>query len=333
MLDADPVSVHRCEAGDYHLRWRHTQPGSRVTISVLEDHRDLGSSRELAQVEGETARLGGLPRDRRHLFQLRDEHGHEVLLAERTLPLEGSPNFRDLGGYQTEDGRRVKWGYLYRSGQLSKLSGHDRALLQHVALDVVCDFRRMEEQERDPSRLPDPGPDVLSLCITPGSNASFFSQAGTSDMLDRQAMFNFMVEINRDFVLEQCDAYSQMFQALLAQEDTRMLVHCAAGKDRTGFAAALLLMVLGVPRKTVMEDYLLTGEYFIAEKQLDYLRAKYEMDLEAERLLPVLQVYPEYLQAAFDAIDEEFESLENYLEQALGVDTAQQELLRRRYLY
>jgi protein-tyrosine phosphatase len=333
MLDADPVSVHRCEQGDYHLRWRHRQPGTRVTISVIDNPAEPGSAREVESVQGESARLPGLARDRRHLFHLRDELGHEALLAERTLPLEGSPNFRDLGGYQTEDGRRVKWGYLYRSGQLSRLSDLDRALLADVALDVVCDFRRQEEQERDPSLLPQPGPQLLSLSITPGSNASFFSQAGDSDAVDRQAMFDFMVDINRDFVLEQCDAYSRMFRALLAREDTRMLVHCAAGKDRTGFAAALLLLVLGVPRETVMQDYLLTAQYFIAEQQLQYLRDKYEMDLEAENLMPVLQVFPEYLQAALDTIDEEFDSVEDYLEQALGVEPEQQELLRRRYLY
>ncbi len=123
-----------------------------------------------------------------------------------------------------------------------------------------------------------------------------------------------------------------MFEALLSRDDTRMLVHCAAGKDRTGFAAALLLTVLGVPREVVLQDYLLSGEYFIAEEQLDYLRAKYGMNLEADLLLPVLRVAPEYLQAAFDAIDEEFASFEAYLEEALGVNAAQQEELRRRYL-
>ena len=333
MLDAEPVSVHRCEEGDYHLRWRHERPGTRVTISVIDDHREPHNSRTVEEVEGESLRLGGLPRDRRHLFHLRDEHGHEALIAERSLPLQGSPNFRDLGGYLAEDGRRVKWGYLYRSGQLSTLSERDLALLGDVALDVICDFRRVEEQDRDPSLLPEPGPEIVSVPIIPGSNASFFSAAGGETEIDRQGMFDFMVEINRNFVLEQCEAYARMFEALLSREDTRMLVHCAAGKDRTGFAAALLLTVLGVPRQTVMQDYLLSAEYFIAEKQLDYLRAKYRMDLEAEHLLPVLQVFPEYLQAAFDAIEEEFDSFEGYLEEALGVTAAQQEELRRRYLY
>ncbi len=198
MLDADPVAVHRCEDGDYHLRWRHEKPGTRVTVSVIDDHREPDRSRQVEEVAGESIRLGGLPRDRRHLFHLRDEHGHEAIIAERTLPLRGSPNFRDLGGYRAEDGRRVKWGYLYRSGQLSHLSDEDIDLLADVALDVVCDFRREEEQERDPSRLPEPGPEIVSVPITPGSNASFFSAAGTDDAVDRQGMFDFMVEINRD---------------------------------------------------------------------------------------------------------------------------------------
>jgi protein-tyrosine phosphatase len=257
----------------------------------------------------------------------------ELHTRRRCLPLQGTPNFRDIGGYTSADGRTVKWGYLFRSGQLSALSELDRSLLAELGLNVVCDFRRVEEQERDPSNLPDPGPQVVSLPIAPGSNGSFLEQAGSSWEADRQAMFDFMVEINRDFAVQQVQTYASMFDVLLQSEDTRMLVHCAAGKDRTGFAAAIILLALGVSRATVMEDYLLTAQYFHPLREIDRLREKYDMqDLETEALLPVLEVHPEYLQAAFDAIDAEFASLEDYLHQALGVDAEKLELLRARYL-
>ncbi|MCZ6829980.1 MAG: tyrosine-protein phosphatase [Gammaproteobacteria bacterium] len=251
----------------------------------------------------------------------------------RRLPLQGTPNFRDMGGYLSTDGRRVKWGYLFRSGQLSNLSASDQALLGELGLDVVCDFRRTEEQQRDPSRLPEPGPRVVSLPITPGSNDSFLDQASSHWQADRRLMFDFMLDINRDFALQQGEIYACMFDLLLQSEDTRMLVHCAAGKDRTGFAAAIILLALGVSRELVMEDYLLSAHYFHPAREIERLRDKYGMEeLETEALLPVLEVHPEYLQAAFDAIDAEFASLEDYLDRHLGVDADKRALLRSRYL-
>ncbi len=249
----------------------------------------------------------------------------------RHLPFEGTPNFRDLGGYITHDGRSVRWGYLFRSGQLSKLNQRDQQLLGSLELDVVCDFRRVEEQERDPSLLPEPGPRTVSLSISPGSNDRFFSEA-TENLVNAQAMFNFMVDINRDFALEQSHAYSEMFRHLLQDQPTRMLFHCAAGKDRTGFAAAIILLALGVSRDQVMADYMLTADYFLPHREMDRLAQKYEMDLPPETMLPVLEVHPQYLQAAFDAINAEFDSLEHYLEDVLGVDNQKREQLRSHYL-
>jgi protein-tyrosine phosphatase len=333
MLLTDSVSLQRREDGEYHLQWRHSHPNTSVTVSVVEDHCEPSNYRSLEQVRDSGTRIGGLHPERRHLFHLRDQHGNETLVAERGMPFEGTPNFRDFGGYHTSDGRRVKWGYLYRSGQLSGLTECDLRLLSSLDLDVVCDFRRVEEQERDPSQLPSPGPDVVSLSITPGSNSGFLTEASSYENTDRQAMFDFMVEINRDFALQQAQAFGRMFELLLRGEGTRMLVHCAAGKDRTGFAAAIVLLALGVPRATVMADYLLTAEYFKPESELGRLRAKYDMDLEAEVMMPVLEVYPEYLQSALDAIDEQFASVDDYLERQLGVDASAREALRNLYLY
>ena len=206
--------------------------------------------------------MSGLAPANRHFFRVRDQHGTEVLAAERKLGMQGTPNFRDFGGYHTIDGRLVKWGFLFRSGQLSNLSDQDVALLATLKLDLVCDFRRLEEQEADPSRLPVSNPPrIASLPISPGSNAQFFEQLG-GQFGDRQAMFDFMVDINRDFAEAQSETYAQMFREILDVEDARFLVHCAAGKDRTGFAAAIILLALGVSQEVVMQDYMLTQRFF-----------------------------------------------------------------------
>jgi protein-tyrosine phosphatase len=124
-----------------------------------------------------------------------------------------------------------------------------------------------------------------------------------------------------------------MFSEILAAPDARFLVHCAAGKDRTGFAAAIILLALGVPREVVMRDYLLTARYFQPERELDRLRQKYQLEhMVAEAILPMLEVHEDYLGIALQHIDENYGSVEEYLEQALGVGPAELAELRGRYL-
>ncbi len=335
MLISEAVNIWRDAEGDYHLEWDSSAAGARVAVEALaeqphtvEHYQDDAVAR---------ARVSGLPENRRHYFRLCDEHGNQVLAAERKLDMEGAPNFRDFGGYPTEEGRQVKWGYLFRSGRLSTLTDRDLDLLASLELDLVCDFRRVEEQESDPSRLPrERGPRIASLPIIPGSNSRFFEEiekGGGEREFGRQAMFDFMVEINRDFAEGQRETYARMFREILAQEEARFLVHCAAGKDRTGFAAAMVLLALGVPRELVMRDYMLTGRFFDPAREIKRLKRKYGMEhLEAEAVLPMLEVHEDYLARALSTIDENYGSVENYLAQALGVGHAELAELRGRYL-
>lgn len=331
MLISDAVHIWREPDGDYHIEWQVTEPGTEVTVESLAADGNLQLHYRQESLPG--ARLVGLPPARRHFFRLRDQHGNEVLATERRLGMDGAPNFRDFGGYRTAAGQQVKWGFLFRSGQLSGLSEQDVELLASLELDLVFDFRRIEEQETELSRLPhQPRPRVVSLPIIPGSNSRFFEEAG--EQSDKPgAMFEFMLEINRDFAGPQAATYGRMFSEILAQPDARFLVHCAAGKDRTGFAAAIILLALGVSRDVVMRDYMLTQKFFLPENELDRLRKKYEMEhIEVEAILPMLEVHEDYLSRALATIDEQFGSIEAYLRDALGVGEAEVAELQRRYV-
>ena len=330
MLISDAVHIWRESDGDYHIEWRASHPDTQVTVEPLANNPKVSTH---YSGDSERVRMSGLEPTSRHYFRLRDQHGTEVLAAERKLGMQGTPNFRDFGGYSTVDGRWVKWGFLFRSGQLSNLSDQDVELLASLELDLVCDFRRLEEQEGDPSRLPQNNPPrIASLPIIPGSNSRFFEQA-EGQMGDRQAMFDFMMEINRDFVEAQARPYARMFSEILEVEDARFLVHCAAGKDRTGFAAAIILSALGVSRELVMHDYMLTRRFFHPQLEIDRLRQKYQMQqMDTESILPMLEVHEDYLACALLAIEQSFPSLEVYLEEALGVGPAEVAQLQARYL-
>ena len=331
MLISDAVLIWREPEGDYHIEWQVTEPGTKVTIEPLASAGEM--KLHYCPQSGHRARFEGLAPARRHFFRLRDQHGTEVLATERRLGMAGAPNFRDFGGYAAAGGRRVKWGSLFRSGQLSGLSDQDVDLVASLALDLVFDFRRLEEQKSDLSRLPAaPGPRVVSLPIIPGSNSRFFEEAGEQSE-GPAAMFEFMCEINRDFAGPQAETYARMFSEILAAPDARLLVHCAAGKDRTGFAAAIMLLALGVSRDVVMADYLLTARYFKPDRELGRLRQKYQLEhMVAEAILPMLEVHEDYLAVALDHIEQNYSSVEQYLKRALGVGPAAFAELRARYL-
>jgi len=331
MLISDAVHIWREPGGDSHVEWQASRPDTEVTVEPLA--ADGGVEAHYSEDSQRRARLCGLPPGSRHYFRLRDQHGTEVLATERKFGMQGTPNFRDFGGYRSADGRQVKWGFLFRSGQLSSLSDQDVELLASLGLDLVCDFRRQEEQESDPSRLPrQRRPRVASLPIVPGSNSRFFEEAG-GDFTGRDAMFEFMVEINRDFAESQTATYARMFREILEVDDARFLVHCAAGKDRTGFAAAIILLALGVPREVVMRDYMLTARYFNPLREMDRLRRKYQMDhMDAASIMPMLEVHEDYLERALQVIEQNYDSVEAYLEEALGLGAIGLAELRARYL-
>jgi protein-tyrosine phosphatase len=255
-------------------------------------------------------------------------------MASRTLPLEGAVNLRDFGGYATADGREVRLGRLFRSGTLTHLSPAAQREFRALDVRLICDLRRSDEAAAEPTPFPGDGPRRLEIPIDPGSAVAMRERLHR-DRLSLRERIDFMVAINRDLAREHADDYARMFEGLLELEEGGFLVHCAAGKDRTGFACALILHALGVPEETVIDDYLLTNEAMDYEGYvLPKLVARFEPDAvpDRESVMALAGVRPEYLRAAYDAIEAEFEGVEHYVERAVGLDASARSLLRRRLL-
>jgi protein-tyrosine phosphatase len=256
-------------------------------------------------------------------------------LAERQLSLQGTPNFRDLGGYEAQDGRRLKWGKLYRSSKLSELTDVDINYVRRLGLTLICDFRQVLEQELEPTSLGGEGSHTIaSLPVTPGSSSSFMENLHKGIIaVDDSA--GFMEDINRDFVANQMPRYAEMFQLLLVG-DQQLLIHCASGKDRTGFGAALILDVLGVSEEAIVDDYLLTNTYLPVEKEIERLSKEFSDQagsaVSEELLRPMLEVRPEYIRACFEEIKKRYESKEHFYESALCLDNSKVAKLKDRYL-
>jgi len=244
-------------------------------------------------------------------------------VRRRHVEMDGASNFRDLGGYATEDGHHVRWGLFFRSDDLSELSDADLERLRGLGIRLVCDFRGADERAAAPDRLPavDP-PAVAELAI---SDPSFSGQAlresitsGDAD-LDLRAV---LVEANRLFATRFAPQYAAMFDRITRPENLPALLHCTAGKDRTGFASALVLRSLGVPMQTVGEDFLLTNTYTAAkiDRTLWMIRLVSLFRADPERIRPALGVEPEYLEAAFAEITAGWGSFDAYRRDALGLD-------------
>lgn len=263
-----------------------------------------------------------------------------IVVAERRVELEGAPNFRDLGGYETEDGRRVRWGELYRSGALADLTPADINTIDDMGVELVCDLRSDGEVEEDPDpelagtesvRLPvlDESTDVQAITEA--------ILAGDLSDLSPELLVEGMPVIATEFP----ESWRTMLERLADDASRPTVVHCTAGKDRAGWASALVLRALGVPEETVMEDYLLSNEY-LAESNaatLDQVRPIVagaqgipEDEVDLSNLEAVLTVRPEYLQAAFDAVEEQYGDFETYLTEGLGVDQATLDALREQLL-
>lgn len=340
MFDLAACHVVRTGDGDYRLHWDGADSLHRVAVYMADtpdrfyDGNDLGTP--LLYTSERTVHIANPDTSVRHFFCLEGDNGELAITAERQLPIEGSPNFRDLGGYETFDGRRLKWGQLYRSGKLSELTDTDVHRLNRLGLTLVCDFRHALEQELQPSRLhPQSDATRASLPVTPGSLQAFIEglHRGVVHVDDSAQL---MQAINREFVGGQLPQFAEMFRLLLL-EDQPVLIHCASGKDRTGFGAALILDVLGVEEDHIFEDYLLTNKYLAIDEEVERLTTGFRdqtgQPLSEELVRPLLEVRPEYLAACFEEITARYASKEHFFETALDLDEQKLAVLRERYLH
>jgi protein-tyrosine phosphatase len=253
----------------------------------------------------------------------------------RRLSFSGVRNFRDLGGYKTVDGRTVRWGLLYRSDGLHKLTDADLISLSALGLHQIVDFRSQFEKERETDRLSDElSMRVVEIPILDNSTEKFRgSRKELVQNLKKIDAAEFMLHANVEFASRFTPEIRQFIDVLLSSEGRPILFHCTAGKDRTGFAAAILLRLLGVPHDVVMEDYLLTNQYFYTSHRWNLVLLRF---LRGKQFTNTIRGFMlakhEYLSAAFETIDRTHGSFEYYVRNGLGLAESDIECLKSYYL-
>ncbi|KRL63247.1 protein tyrosine phosphatase [Lactobacillus psittaci DSM 15354] len=263
-----------------------------------------------------------------------------IEFTNQLIDIVGGRNFRELGGYETISGKKIKYHKLLRTGNLANLTNEDLKYLTNYGVKYDIDFRTKREQDNEPDRVPE----GASYEFTPVFSDDLTNSSKSIDALETESEkdpnfgFDHMLLAYDDMIHSQTakEAYRRFFELLLSNKNDNevVLFHCTAGKDRTGFGAILLLASLGVPLSKIREDYLLTNittQDFV-ENLLNQEKAKGKSENILQSIRDIQTVHPEYFDFTIKRINEDFESINNYLRSEMKLSSADIMDLRQIYL-
>lgn len=245
-------------------------------------------------------------------------------MPQRVLTLEGATNFRDLGGYPTVDGGYTRWGTIFRSDAPNRLSAIDRRAVERLGLLVAYDLRTDEERERFPSALP---ATVRRIPLTIGTAAHTRANGELIRNRPHDIPDDFLTHMYRRMIDFDAATFGRIITGLAAADGTPALIHCTAGKDRTGVAAALLLAALGVDETTILDDYELSATHY-TDRSLPGLLARLPPDVDPARYRAVFGAPRTAMATMLTTLREQHGTIENYLRTRAGLSSSTLTALR-----
>ncbi len=310
----------RLENGDVEILWQSDAAPVRVYAGLRPDTIDR--EKPLAEIsEGKRTVISGLDSAGRYYFELNFANGERVIVAERILRVTGVPNFRDIGGYRTADGRGVRWGQVYRSGTLHGLTDDDLVYLAQLEVKLICDLRTGDEMKSEPDRVPE-GVNYVSLPVHSQRSRSESSRQLRALLINPPYLGKLMLEAyTKTMMDENAQSIGGALRGLAEADNLPAVIHCTAGKDRTGITIALLLLVLGVPEEVVIADYSLSNLYYEAVREVvkELVKPLMRLGVTTDDLYPLLIANPETLRAALVYLREKYGSVEAYLRDKAGI--------------
>jgi protein-tyrosine phosphatase len=344
----DGLTYVTYQDGVFRLVWSPahddcTKPGA-IAYDVFEsDTPDIDSfdfSSPIASPVGVTGiDISGLDTQRQHYFvvRARDKHGRSddnvAEQADRLLRLTGMPNFRDFGGYINADGQQVRWGLLYRSGALNKLTASDVVKVNSLGLNTVFDLRKPWEVAASPDKIYASNEDLyqfLPFLDDPRMEGITNWFLFDPRIVDVPNMYFNTAERNKEYM-------RTIFESLADASSLPVLEHCTGGKDRAGTTAALILMLLDVPKDTIVRDYMMTNQVSNLQSTIAYFTAGLANTpgvpegVTIDDWLPVLGCSQVAIETLVDRINSDYGGIDRYL-RSIGVTTQQQRAIKANLL-
>jgi protein-tyrosine phosphatase len=239
----------------------------------------------------------------------------------RHFNLQGASNFRDLGGYAAADGRTVRWRQIFRSNHLGHLTETDVGVVRELGVKHAFDFRGTDERRAAVCAVKEIA--VHSLPIEPTVVAALRARLQARALSSADAL-DIMRESYRGYVRLNTHNFRELFAQIL-KDTAPLVIHCTAGKDRTGFSVALVLHALGVPSEVISDDYLLTNRFYRRDPNVS-------PDLPDDVRNAIGSVESSFLAAGFEAVRTDYGSLESYFRDGLGLGESERAELKGRYL-
>jgi protein-tyrosine phosphatase len=260
----------------------------------------------------------------------------ELTIYNRHFTFNKVLNFRDIGGIRTEDGRQVRWGKIYRSGKLEKLKEEEFNAMRALGIKTVVDLRTDGEVHDSPDNVPEnEGVDWVHIPI---SGITDEELERTNKEIRKQSAEEFdgagkMETVMERFADQGAQDFAKVFRLLLDEDKHSLVYHCTAGKDRTGLLTALILSSLGVSEEVIMQEYLLSNYYRYDKIERNARLGAHILGIETEASRAIMDVRPSYLNSSFTFIKSKYGSIQNYLQEGLGLSAEDLDKMKELYLY
>ena len=254
-----------------------------------------------------------------------------TIIGERLIDLQGTVNFRDIGGFRVSETHEVAWGKIFRSGHLNKLNKKEHDYFSSLNIENVIDFRGKSMVKRFRDKVPNPK-SINWIGLPIESQGLEMRKLGKKILNDDLGDFDaarILTKSYRGFISHSQAEIKAVFQAILKSENAT-LIHCTAGKDRTGFFIALILLTLGVSKETIIADFIASNSFRQRENERVLNGVKKFTDITP--LLPLINVQLNYLEASFEVLESQFGTAENYLIKEIGITETEIEQLKKKYL-
>lgn len=324
--------VEKDPQGDFLLKWE-VSPDQEGNIDIYSSLTDSSLTTftpvTTSKITDQVLRLNPTGSGLREYFILRTAGVQSGVVANRVIEMNNIKNFRDIGGYITSDEKQIKWGQIYRSGNLSNATLYDQEKIRRLNIKTVIDFRSEKTIATYPILL-HPSINRISIPLTP-MDAEKLDVQLLNDDFSRSDAILYVQEAYVEIVENHKEQFGEMFDILINDANYPLLLSGSLGKDGVGLATFFILYSLGVPQANLEQDYMLSNQLIDPAKSR--IEANHLPEPMQEAITAMLTVNKSYLNYVIEHINKKYGSVDNYLEKELRVTSGKKSLLRKYLLY